>query len=73
MNDPFLSRVEVARLSARRRADAQCRMLDRMGIEYLRDGDGRPLVVRDALYQREKTAYAGGEPNWSAINEPGHR
>jgi len=49
MSDPFLPRETVARITARVKASAQIRALDRLGIEYFKDAEGFPLVARDSL------------------------
>lgn len=57
MTDPFLSREIVRRITGKVRGTAQVRQLQRQGVKYLTngagepifDGDGFPLVPRDAV------------------------
>lgn len=42
--DPFLPRVVVERITARKRPSAMRKKLDEMRIAYIVDGDGYPLV-----------------------------
>jgi hypothetical protein len=58
----FLSTEELERLTERKRASAQCRALDAMGVVYLRREDGHPRVLR-SLVER----IMGGE---SILAEP---
>ena len=66
MPDPFLSREVVRRLTCRSRPLAQRRMLDKMGISYVVDGDGYPLV-RDNLAGQTPTPAA---PRWDRLQSP---
>jgi len=54
----LLTAAELADLTQRKRAAAQCRALDAMGIAYLRDADGHPRVLR-SLVER---LLGAGEP-----------
>lgn len=58
----LLSDDEVTALTRRKRAAAQRRALDRMGLVYMPDAEGRPRVLR-SLVER----MMGGEP---ATTEP---
>ena len=71
MSEIWLSAEEVEELTALKRWSAQCRRLAQMGIPFLPNGVGRPLVERavvvrasreDSRRSRPKT-----EPNWDAI------
>lgn len=54
----LLTAAELVDLTQRKRAAAQCRALDAMGIVYLRDADGHPRVLR-SLVER---LLGAGEP-----------
>ena len=45
----FLSPDELRNLTGRQHADAQIAALQRMGLRYLLDADGRPKVARAAV------------------------
>ena len=45
----FLGPVDLAQLTERTRAAAQCRALDAMGIPYLPGADGHPRVLRSLV------------------------
>ena len=66
MSSPFLIKSEVCRLTCRVRAVAQCRLLDRMSIPYIRDGDGWPLVKREYMYGKGARP-AEFQPNWKTM------
>ena len=65
MPDPFLPRDTVRRLTCRVKPTAQCRMLDKMEIPYVLDGEGHPLV-------RGVPAPGGTKavPNWDMLDRP---
>lgn len=62
----WLSPEEVAELTARTRWTAQCRELAKMGVPFIPNAAGRPLVER-ALYASTPKPKAKREPNWGAI------
>lgn len=45
----FLSAAELCSLTGRQHADAQIAALQRMGLRYVLDADGRPKVARAAV------------------------
>jgi hypothetical protein len=70
----FMSRAEVEGLTRRKRHQAQCRALAKMGVPY-RDRPGEyPAVLRskvEALLggpQPAPKTVKGKEPDWSALN-----
>ena len=65
MPDPFLSRDLVRRLTCRVKPTAQRRMLDRMGISYVLDGEGHPLVRSTTPAQATRAT-----PNWDILDRP---
>ncbi|WP_101927040.1 MULTISPECIES: DUF4224 domain-containing protein [Luteimonas] len=69
MTDTWLTPDEVVELTARQRYSAQCRMLARMGIPFLPNAIGRPLIERRVVLKGGVTAPAlkKTEPNWDAI------
>ena len=60
MTDPFLPREAIRRLTCRKKPAAQRRALDDMGIRYVVDREGYPLVWREMPTARTM-------PNWSAV------
>ena len=64
--DPFLSKPEVERLTARKYAAAQIRVLIRRKIPYIPDGDGRPLVLREYIFGTRAQAPSQTEPDFDA-------
>ncbi len=69
MADAWLTTIEVAELTARKRWSAQRKALTAMGVKFTPNAAGRPLVPRDAVLgtagsrQPRKAA-----PDWSAID-----
>jgi hypothetical protein len=45
----LLTAVDLVELTGRKRAAAQCRALDAMGMVYLLGADGRPRVLRSLV------------------------
>lgn len=74
MTDPFLSREIVRRITGKVRGTAQVRQLQRQGVKYLTngagepifDGDGFPLVPRDAV-SLAAVHNVSQEPDWSKM------
>ena len=57
MSEMFLTRDEVASLTAYKRYGKQCDVLRQMGIPFITNPTGRPIVVRAVLEGRpEQTA-----------------
>ena len=48
----FLSRAELQEITKRKQYTAQVRVLERMDIPYLPDGNGFPLVLRSNILSR---------------------
>jgi hypothetical protein len=61
----LLSDAELQELTKRKRAAAQCRALDAMGIAYLPGPEGQPRVLRSYVERM-----MGGEPTASPESEP---
>lgn len=59
-----LTPAELQELTGKRRADAQRRALDRMGLRYAVRPDGRPTVLRSHVEEKLGTPrpLAGREP-----------
>lgn len=65
MSDLWLDPDDVSTLTARRRWSAQCNALSAMGIPFLRNAAGRPLVERGAIsISRSASRKRSTEPNW---------
>lgn len=62
----FLTADDVERLTRRIRYSAQRRVLDAMGIRYLKAANGEPLVRADALDADARPARNSG-PRWERI------
>lgn len=60
----FLTRVDVERLTGKRRFSAQRRALAAMGVRYTESATGEPLVRMEALDSRKRTR----EPRWERIS-----
>ncbi|GAB3356253.1 DUF4224 domain-containing protein [Lysobacter tyrosinilyticus] len=74
MSGTWLSPEEIEELTALKRWSAQCRALARMGIPFLPNAVGRPLVERGAVCSKpapERTKKR--EPNWDAMPKPRER
>ncbi|GAB3377067.1 hypothetical protein GCM10027431_32540 [Lysobacter rhizosphaerae] len=67
MSETWLTPGEVEQLTAVKRWTAQCRALARMGIPFLPNAVGRPLVERAVLLGKVVTKPARVEPNWGAL------
>lgn len=66
---PWLSAAEVAELTRLKPTSwkAQCRRLVKMGIKFIPNGEGRPLVERAAVLSMESKPKPKRGPNWSGI------
>lgn len=66
---PWLSASEVAELTGLEPESwkAQCRKLAKMGVPFITNGAGRPLVERGFILQHAAKPKAKRGPNWSAI------
>lgn len=65
---PWFTPAEIEDLTAVRRWSAQRRALTKMGIPFLPNAVGRPLVERAAVLKKERvTTRAKTEPNWAAL------
>lgn len=74
MTDTWLTPDEVFELTARQRWSAQCKMLAQMGIPFLPNAVGRPLVERAVVLNgASKPAKKKIEPNWDAIRGPARK
>lgn len=71
MSETWLTPEEVGELTGLQPNSwkAQCRTLARMGIPFLPNGAGRPLVERAAVLVGPRPSYEKKkvEPNWNAI------
>lgn len=66
----FLTRHELAELTARRKAKAMGAVLVRLQIPHLLDGDGWPLVLRSVIEARAGGAVVDAQrpvPNFAAL------
>ncbi len=63
----FLPRAEVERLTGRVRFAAMRRVLDALGIRYVRAFTGEPLVRPEAIDSRQPAARNRG-PRWERLN-----
>lgn len=67
--DTWLTPDEIGELTnCRRQWSAQCRALARMGIPFLPNAVGRPLVRRDTVIPQTTKRRVRTEPDWGAIN-----
>lgn len=72
----WLTPDELFELTARKRWSTQCKMLAQMGIPFLPNAVGRPLVERAVVLKGAAKAPANkrAEPNWDALSPaPGKR
>jgi hypothetical protein len=67
MSDSWLTPDEVLDLTARKRWSAQCRALAAMGVAFMPNAVGRPLVQRSAVLSEPSKRRSPKEPNWDAI------
>jgi hypothetical protein len=69
----FLTAIELAELTHKRRRDAQVRALRHMGIEHKIRPDGTPLVLKSHIDKslggitETNAAVKAYEPNWDAV------
>lgn len=66
---PWLSAAEVAELTGLKPESwkAQCRKLAAMGIKFIPNGAGRPLVERADVLNMGAKPKAKRGPNWSEV------
>lgn len=73
MSGTWLTPEEVGELTGLKPNSykAQCRRLERMGVSFLPNGIGRPLVERVTVLQKERVPAQRKrtEPNWAALEE----
>lgn len=62
----WLTTDQVHRLTKKRQAAAQCRVLAQMGVPFTVTATGEPLVDAARYFTESKPAKKAG-PNWSAI------
>jgi hypothetical protein len=60
----FLTELEVATLSGRKRKSAQIDALRRMGVAFFVNGAGRPVVTRTAVDGRADAKPEFGRAEW---------
>ena len=63
----FLPPETIIELTARKRWSAQCRALAAMGIPFIANAVGRPLVERSAVLSEDRPVRKPREPDWSAM------
>jgi len=64
----WLSPEEIIDLTARKRWSAQSKALADLGVPFMLNAVGRPLVERAAVLRcGEKPTRAPSEPNWAAM------
>ena len=73
MTETWLTPDEVFELTARKRWAAQCRALAAMGIPFLPNAVGRPLVERGVVLSRATIPRPKTQPNWQALRMPTDR
>lgn len=66
----LLAAADLEELTGRKRAAAQCRALDAMGIVYLRDVDGHPRVLRSLVERMLGAPAAAPEKELELCFEP---
>ena len=65
MSDLWLDPHDVCTLTARKRWSAQCSALSAMGIPFLCNAAGRPLVEKGTVsISRSSPRKRSTEPNW---------
>lgn len=65
----WLTPTEIVELTATQRWSLQCQRLETMGISYLPNAVGRPLVERKAVLRHPRGCKPGTrktEPSWGA-------
>jgi hypothetical protein len=70
MEDPFLNKRELERITKRKKATAQERYFMRYNIPYMLDGDGYPLVLREHIYSTENRRLVDSEPDLKGAFAP---
>lgn len=63
----WLSPDEVQELTELQRWTAQCRALAALGIPFIPNAAGRPLVERGAVLKHDAPRKVAREHNWGAI------
>jgi hypothetical protein len=69
MSDLWLEPAEVVELTAKKRWAAQCRELAAMGVPFMPNAVGRPLVERAAVCKATAKPKAKRGPNWDALRK----
>ena len=64
----FLTQTEIQQLTGRKKRSCQLAVLREKKIPHTEDGDGKPVVLREALHEhmmgrKEKPT----EPDWSHV------
>ena len=67
MSETWLTPSEVETLTGKVRWKAQCKVLAGMGVPFIVNGAGRPLVERSLVLREKPKAKRVTEPNWNAI------
>lgn len=70
LNDYFLTAAEIARLTGKKYAPAQKRVLQARKIRFIEDASGRPVVLRVAVERALVPAASGAravEPTFSVF------
>lgn len=69
----FLATSDLEQLTERKRASAQCRALDAMGIPYLPGADGHPRVLRSLVERMLGAPAAAPEKELELCFEPSEK
>ena len=67
----FLNPDELRQLTGRARPSAQIRQLEAQEIKFIKDADGKPIVIRPDIEVTMESARAQHrtiKPNWEALD-----
>jgi len=69
MSDTWLSNEEIIELTDKKRWSAQCRALASMGVPFLPNAAGRPLVLRTEVIKAKSAKQKRREPDFSGLDK----
>lgn len=69
MTDTWLTNDEVTELTDKKRWSAQCRALSAMGVAFMPNAAGRPLVLRADIIKLKGAKAKRREPDFSSLDK----
>lgn len=69
MTETWLTNDEVIELTDKKRWSAQCRALSAMGVSFMPNAAGRPLVLRADIIKLKSAKQKRREPDFSSLDK----